>query len=223
MSLIEKLLQNPFRSLADAGAMSTLFATLAAIALVAAHASRLTKPAQETCAAISNPAPCGQPNDGPELCGWKGCCWDPSKGSNACFYPGGNAVPITHVHIVQSCHFDAGYANTTTNIMNLWFHTHFPQAVRELGGRVLRLFHHPLSLRCSTASALSSRARPGRCTSWRNLGSSPCSSIALLGFPDSSAHQRVKGPTSLTPSHGATSRGMRIPSMERSSCSSLPC
>ena len=117
-----------------ADTMSILFAALASIALVAAHASRLATPSQETCAAITNPAPCGQPNDGPELCGWKGCCWDPSKGSNACFYPGGNAVPITHVHIVQACHFDAGYANTTTNIMNLWFHTHFPQAVRESRG-----------------------------------------------------------------------------------------
>lgn len=116
-------------------------------------AARSSPPAEEVCAAITNPAPCGQPNDGPELCGWKGCCWDASKGGNACFYPGGNAVPITHVHIVQACHFgaspldvsscledlrcpracphaDAGYANTTVNIMNLWFHTHFPQAVR---------------------------------------------------------------------------------------------
>jgi hypothetical protein len=100
------------------------FVSLSLVFLLSAHAA---PPDPATCAAIQAPAPCGQPNDGPELCGLKGCCWDASQGSNACFYPGGNAVTIKHVHVIQSCHFDAGYADSTVGIMNLWFHTHFPQ------------------------------------------------------------------------------------------------
>ena len=56
------------------------------------------------CAAVTARAPCGQPDDSAEVCGWKGCCFDHAGGANACFYPAHNAVPITHVHVIQSCH-----------------------------------------------------------------------------------------------------------------------
>jgi hypothetical protein len=37
-------------------------------------------------------------------------------------------VPVTDVHVFQSAHFDAGYANTTVGVLALWFFTHFPRA-----------------------------------------------------------------------------------------------
>lgn len=65
-------------------------------------------PPPSQCAAIVSRAPCGQPSDSAALCAVKGCCHDASGGGTSCFYAGGNAVPITTVHVVQACHFDAG-------------------------------------------------------------------------------------------------------------------
>ena len=101
--------------------LSLLHLTLGAGAAAAA-------PTAATCAAVTRPAPCGLPTDGAAYCARKGCCWDAALGDNACFYPGGNAVPITDVGIAQACHFDAGYAGTTAEIMTLWWYTHFPRA-----------------------------------------------------------------------------------------------
>ena len=38
----------------------------------------------------------------------KGCCFNAKSSSIPCFFPGGNAVPIKYVHVVQASHFDAG-------------------------------------------------------------------------------------------------------------------
>ena len=95
--------------------------------LLALTASSIA-PDAATCSAITSPAPCGAPSDGFDYCTKKGCCWNPSYGLNSCFYPGGNAVPITDVHVFQSAHFDAGYANSTVGIFSLWWYTHFPRA-----------------------------------------------------------------------------------------------
>ena len=119
--------------------MQSLLALLALTAATAAAAAAPPPPAQ--CAAVQRRAPCGQPTDSSSACATKGCCYDGSDPVNTCFYPGGNAVPITTVHVVQACHFDAGYKDTTSNILNLWFHTFFPQALKlgleldALGGR----------------------------------------------------------------------------------------
>lgn len=34
---------------------------------------------------------------------------------------------ITTVHVVQASHFDAGFAQSTVGILNLWFNTHYPR------------------------------------------------------------------------------------------------
>ena len=62
--------------------------------------------AAQSCAAVSAPAPCGQQSDSAERCLSKGCCFNASA-AYPCFYPGGDAVPVTHVHVVQASHFDA--------------------------------------------------------------------------------------------------------------------
>jgi hypothetical protein len=87
-----------------------------------------TPPSPE-CAVVTSRAPCGQPDDTADMCTWKGCCYDASGGENSCFYPSHNAVPITSVHVIQSCHLDVGFADTAANIINEWFHKFFPLAL----------------------------------------------------------------------------------------------
>ena len=93
----------------------------------AAFATLPPPPAQ--CAAVTLRAPCGQPTDTAAACASKGCCYGPA-GNNAtsCFYAA-NGVPITKVHVIQACHFDAGYADTTSNILSRWWYKFFPQAL----------------------------------------------------------------------------------------------
>jgi len=83
---------------------------------------------QDQCSMVTNPAPCGQQSDTEEVCLAKGCCYNPNFKNIPCFYGGGNAVPITTVHVIQACHFDSGFADSSVNILNLWFNHHFPLA-----------------------------------------------------------------------------------------------
>ena len=98
--------------------------------LVACAALRVASgaPPPAACAAVSARAPCGQPSDSAADCATKGCCHDAAGGNNACFFAA-DAVPVTTVHVIQACHFDAGYADTTTNILNRWFYEFFPRAL----------------------------------------------------------------------------------------------
>lgn len=84
--------------------------------------------AADQCSVVQQRAPCGQAFDTEDICLAKGCCYDASDSTVPCFYPGADAVPIKTVYVIQSCHFDAGFANTLVNIVNLWFDTHFPNA-----------------------------------------------------------------------------------------------
>ena len=78
----------------------------------------------------SRRAPCGQNWDHEDRCLAKTCCYDPNDKVNPCYYPGGEAVLIRHVHIIQASHFDAGFADTCAGILTLWWYTHLPRAVR---------------------------------------------------------------------------------------------
>ena len=80
-------------------------------------------PQPPACAAITSPAPCGQASDSAERCLSKGCCYNAAFAKAPCFYPGGNAVPITHVHVIQASHFDAGFAYTIKDVLLLWWYT----------------------------------------------------------------------------------------------------
>jgi hypothetical protein len=85
-------------------------------------------PPTPACAAVSRRAPCGQVWDTIDSCTNKGCCWDSTgDASIPCFYEA-NAVNITYVHVIQSCHFDAGFADGTVQILNRWFTQFFPAA-----------------------------------------------------------------------------------------------
>jgi len=103
--------------------MRPLAALLAALAAAAAA----PRAAPAACAAVTAPSPCGQASDSPERCAFKGCCYDAAR-AYPCFYPGADAAPITHVHVVQASHFDAGFAYTIAGVLNLWWYTHFPRA-----------------------------------------------------------------------------------------------
>ncbi len=63
--------------------------------------------------------------DTPDGCRERGCC---SDGIVSCRFPV-PAVPIRRVHVVQGCHFDAGFVAPITDILNKWFHQFFPLAL----------------------------------------------------------------------------------------------
>jgi hypothetical protein len=96
-------------------------------AVIATAAAAAAPPSPAACAAVTAPSPCGQRSDSAERCRSKGCCFDPNA-TYACFHAGGNAVRITDVHIIQASHFDAGFAYTIKDVLQLWWFTHFPRA-----------------------------------------------------------------------------------------------
>lgn len=60
------------------------------------------------------------------MCIDRGCCF--KEGSNpSCFYPNLGMANITKVHIVHGCHFDAGFVDTTVNIVNRYFDEIYPR------------------------------------------------------------------------------------------------
>lgn len=104
---------------------------------------------KDACSVVTVPAPCGQSFDNQTQCEMRGCCWNPSLSSKSpCYYGGANAVPITTVHVVQACHFDAGFADSTVGILNRWWYTHFPHAV-QLGYELAANSSLPPSLQTS--------------------------------------------------------------------------
>ncbi len=67
-------------------------------------------------------------------CTARGCCFlegdrTGTGDSPVCFFdePG---VPVTKAHVIFSNHFDAGYADLTSNVVNEYFQTYFPRAAR---------------------------------------------------------------------------------------------
>ena len=101
-----------------------MLALLLSLSLAASLALPAVPPA---CQAVTTPVPCGQSSDSAERCTQKGCCYDPSA-AYPCYFPGAEGVPITHVHMVQASHFDAGFAYTIKDVLQLWWYTHFPRA-----------------------------------------------------------------------------------------------
>lgn len=61
-----------------------------------------------------------------QMCIDRGCCYR-AGGSPSCFYPNVGMGNITKVHVVHGCHFDAGFVDTTVNIVNRYFDEIFPR------------------------------------------------------------------------------------------------
>ena len=87
--------------------------------------------------------------DTPEHCLERGCCAAPQeKLGDWCFFPNARAA-ITTVHVVQGCHLDVGFANTSQAIVNEWFSHHLPLAAKvgaelaTLGGAAQLQFTAP--------------------------------------------------------------------------------
>ncbi|EGD76851.1 hypothetical protein PTSG_08199 [Salpingoeca rosetta] len=60
--------------------------------------------------------------DSKEACEARHCVWEPSaKTLNWCVYNSSWTERIEHVHVVQGCHFDAGFAGTVDAIVRRWF------------------------------------------------------------------------------------------------------
>lgn len=144
---------------------TALVAALACLAFAALAAHGIDPPAAATCAAVTRPVDCGFANITAALCAARGCCFDASvsrrhrvhrqnvalsdavwaawdemeAATPSCFYAG-DGVDIKTVHVIQSNHFDAGYAELSVDILNEYFDTYFPRAyslgreLRALGG-----------------------------------------------------------------------------------------
>jgi hypothetical protein len=70
------------------------------------------------------------------FCEARGCCFlnatstggdDDDSNQPACFYPSEGA-DVEVVHMINSNHFDAGYADLTVAVANTYFDTYFPRA-----------------------------------------------------------------------------------------------
>lgn len=68
----------------------------------------------------------------------RGCCWSPSLFSSAWCYYAKAKSEITDVHVVQGAHLDVGFLKTAPEIINLWFHSHFPRAY-TIGSQLQKL------------------------------------------------------------------------------------
>lgn len=66
-----------------------------------------------------------------DLCVGRGCCFDSKSQGNTttCFYPDA-AKLIKTVHVISSNHFDAGYADMTAGVVNMYFDKYFPRAAQ---------------------------------------------------------------------------------------------
>lgn len=74
----------------------------------------------------------------PGACRDRGCVWDPAGWDvrSWCRFPG-SAPPLKTVHVVMGAHLDVGFADAAPNILDLWFHKHFPRAA-ALGAELAR-------------------------------------------------------------------------------------
>eukprot|EP00930_Biecheleria_cincta_P097296 TRINITY_DN8901_c0_g1_i1.p1 TRINITY_DN8901_c0_g1~~TRINITY_DN8901_c0_g1_i1.p1 ORF type:complete len:791 (-),score=111.14 TRINITY_DN8901_c0_g1_i1:171-2543(-) len=92
-----------------------------------------SQPSASTCSTLRNRVDCSSGFTGitADLCRTRGCCWDAGANSFAaeskCFYAL-EGVPVEVVHMINSNHFDAGYADLTANVVNEYFDTYFPRA-----------------------------------------------------------------------------------------------
>ena len=109
---------------------------LAALQLGAAGG---TAPSPSTCASVprSQRISCNAYNisysTNASSCRDRGCCWDataqPQLSQLPCFY-GAPAVPITKVLIIDADHFDAGYHGLVKDVVNMYFDTFWPLALK---------------------------------------------------------------------------------------------
>ena len=105
-------------------------------------------------------------------CAARGCCFDGDPKTPAgqrCTYEAAGS-PVHTVHVINSNHFDAGYADLTAAVVNMYFDEYFPRATqvgKEYGRPLLWMTQSLLvslfldcppgmGLHCPNASALAS-------------------------------------------------------------------
>lgn len=89
---------------------------------------------------IENPVVCGfsglwhvrsdsQIDISEQMCHDRGCCYK-EDADVKCFYPNVGMGNITKVHVIHGCHFDAGFVDTTLNIVNRYFDEIYPRVYK---------------------------------------------------------------------------------------------
>ena len=66
------------------------------------------------------------------MCLDRGCCFKEGD-KNGCYFPNVGMANITKVHVIHGCHFDAGFVDTTVNIVNRYFDEIFPRVYKVSG------------------------------------------------------------------------------------------
>ena len=66
-----------------------------------------------------------------QMCLDRGCCYN-EEAEVSCFYPNKGMANITKVHVIHGCHFDAGFVDTTVNIVNRYFDEIYPRVYKVL-------------------------------------------------------------------------------------------
>ena len=95
------------------------------------------------------------------MCIDRGCCYKEGA-SPSCFYPNVGMANITKVHVIHGCHFDAGYVDTTVNIINRYFDEIFPRVFS-----VRTRFWNTTSRK---ANSMKRRVQTLKCVLLHNLG-----------------------------------------------------
>ena len=91
----------------------------------ATHTSCVVNNRVDCSSGVGNPA--GTHPLTPEECNARGCCYDAVDGNATCYYRA-EGKPVRKIHMINSNHFDAGYADITANVVNEYFTTYFPRA-----------------------------------------------------------------------------------------------
>ena len=75
------------------------------------------------------------------MCIDRGCCFR-DGGEPLCYYPNYGMANITKVHVIHGCHFDAGFVDTTLNIVNRYFDEIYPRVYEVRFSLPFRLFNY---------------------------------------------------------------------------------
>jgi len=126
-----------------------------ALAMTAVAVASVTAYAPDCSAVSNNPAARVDCSGGwsditPELCASRGCCAvsvvqpvpSATTSNTTCVYPAAGK-PVKTVHVISSNHFDAGYADVTAKVVNMYFDTYFPRAA-TVGDAFLKATGNPL-------------------------------------------------------------------------------
>ena len=104
-------------------------------AATAAATATSPPPTPSQCASIDDRVDCSSgvgsvwhvANLTRDQCNARGCCYDDRTNASSCYF-GAEGKKMKTIHMINSNHFDAGYASLTADVVNLYFDIYFQRA-----------------------------------------------------------------------------------------------